>query len=149
MPRAAGLRRFAEFILMICLASIACSSVSARDDVPEDTKALKNSVTLDEKEIRYYQRQFKGKCSRCHGVDGTGTGADAVVTEGLARPADFTDAKFMATRTDGQLFYQILMGGGEGCAMPAFGPESDYAWTEDKIWHMVAFVRRFSEAAKP
>lgn len=27
--------------------------------------------------------------------------------------------------------------------MPAFGPESDHAWTEDKIWHMVAFVRTF------
>jgi len=149
MPRAAALRRLAEFILTICLAALACSSVSARDDVPDDTKALKNPVTLEEKEVRYYQRQFKGKCSRCHGVDGTGSGVEVVVTEGLARPANFTDAKFMTTRTDGQLFYQILMGGGERCAMPAFGPESDCAWTEDKIWHMVAFVRRFSEANRP
>jgi hypothetical protein len=55
----------------------------------------------------------------------------------------------MASRTDGEFFYQILMGGGERCAMPAFGPESDHAWTEDKIWHMVAFVRRFAKPSNP
>ena len=108
---------------------------------------MKNPVTLEESEIRYYQRQFKGKCSRCHGIDGTGSGVDATSAEGLVRPANFTDAKYMASRTDGQFFYQILMGGGERCAMPAFGPESDHAWAEDKIWHMVAFIRRFSDAS--
>ena len=25
----------------------------------------------------------------------------------------------------------------------------DHAWTEDKIWHMVAFVRRFAKASNP
>jgi len=149
MPKTGALRRFAKFILMTFLAGLACSAVSARDDVPDDVKSMKNPVKLEESDIRYYERQFKGKCSRCHGLDGTGTGVDAVVAEGLARPANFTDAEFMASRTDGQLFYQILMGGGERCAMPAFGPDSDQAWTEDKIWHMVAFVRRFSETKKP
>ena len=33
----------------------------------------------------------------------------------------------MSARTDGQLFYQILMGGGERCAMPAFGHEETEA----------------------
>ncbi|MBW2716577.1 MAG: cytochrome c [Deltaproteobacteria bacterium] len=149
MLKRSTFRSHAEFILTYCLAGLACGSVSARDDIPDDAKALKNPVTLEESEVRYYQRQFKGKCSRCHGLDGTGTGVDAVVAEGLVRPANFTDPKFMATRTDGQFFYQILMGGGERCAMPAFGPESDYAWTEDKIWHMVAFVRRFAETKQP
>ncbi len=51
----------------------------------------------------------------------------------------------MATRTDGQLFYQILMGGGQRSAMPAFGPESDVGWSEEKIWLMVLYVRKFSQ----
>jgi hypothetical protein len=51
----------------------------------------------------------------------------------------------MKGRTDGQLFYQILMGGGERCAMPAFGPESAHAWNDEKIWRMVAFVRLFAQ----
>jgi mono/diheme cytochrome c family protein len=149
MPKAEPLRRISSFSLTFCLAALACTSVSARDDVPDEAKAMKNPVVLEESEVRYYQRQFKGKCARCHGLDGTGTGVDAAATTGLVRPADFTDAKYMASRTDGQLFYQILMGGGERCAMPAFGPESDYAWKDDKIWHMVAFVRRFAEAKQP
>ena len=146
MPKSSAVSRIAVCALMIWLAGLACTAVSARDDVPDDTKAMKNPMTLEEDEIRYYQRQFKGKCSRCHGLDGTGTGVDAAPAEGIVRPANFTDAGYMASRTDGQLFYQIAMGGGERCAMPAFGPESDYAWTEDKIWHMVAFIRRFSDA---
>ena len=149
MPKSSVVQRFAWCALTAWLAGIACTSVSARDDVPDEVKAMKNPVTLEESEIRYYQRQFKGKCSRCHGIDGTGTGAEAAATGELIRPANFTDAKFLASRTDGEFFYQILMGGGERCAMPAFGPESDHAWTEDKIWHMVAFVRRFAKESNP
>jgi mono/diheme cytochrome c family protein len=146
MPKSSAIQRFAVCALMTWLAGLACTSVSARDDVPDDTKVMKNPVTLEEDEIRYYQRQFKGKCSRCHGLDGKGTGVAATPAEGLVRPANFTDANYMASRTDGELFYQIAMGGGERCAMPAFGPESDHAWAEDKIWHMVSFIRRFSDA---
>jgi mono/diheme cytochrome c family protein len=149
MSKSSTVQCFAAFVLTTWFAGIACTAVSARDDVPDDVKAAKNPVTLEESDVRYYQRQFKGKCSRCHGADGTGTGAEAAASSDLIKPANFTDAKYMASRTDGELFYQILMGGGERCAMPAFGPESDYAWTEDKIWHMVAFVRRFAKASNP
>ena len=149
MPHNRALQRFAICVLTTGLAGIACSSVSARDDAPDDVKARKNPVELEASEIRYYERQFKGNCSRCHGIDGTGKGAEAAASGGLVPPANFTDRKYMASRTDGQLFYQILMGGGERCAMPAFGPESDHAWTEDKIWHLVAYVRRFAEAGTP
>jgi mono/diheme cytochrome c family protein len=149
MPNSNVVERFAACAATIWLAGLACTSVFAREDVPDDAKTLKNPVTLEESEVRYYERQFKGKCARCHGLDGTGSGVDAAVATGLTRPANFTNAEYMASRSDGQLFYQILMGGGERCAMPAFGPESDQAWTADKIWHMVAFVRRFSEASPP
>jgi mono/diheme cytochrome c family protein len=149
MSKSSAVQRFVVCALATCLAGLACTSGSARDDVPDDATAMKNPVALEESEIRYYQRQFKGKCSRCHGIDGTGSGVDATSTEEFVRPANFTDAKYMASRTDGQLFYQIVMGGGERCAMPAFGPESDYAWNEDKIWHMVAFIRRFSDSSSP
>jgi len=142
-------RFFALATLSIGISCVPASVTLARDDVPEAISRTENPVVLDESEIRYYQRQFKGKCSRCHGIDGTGNGADAAAAPDLASPADFTDATFMASRTNGQLYYQILMGGGERCAMPAFGPESDHAWTDDKIWHMVAFIRRFSETSAP
>jgi len=117
-------------------------AINARDDVPTDISSLENPVTLEDTEIRYYTRQFKGKCARCHGPDGKG-GSEPVEPP-LVPPADLTDAAYMTTRTDGQLFFQIMQGGGERCAMPAFGPESDHAWSEEKVWHMVAYVRRFA-----
>jgi hypothetical protein len=29
--------------------------------------------------------------------------------------------------------------------MPAYGPDSDLGWSELKIWHMVAYIRRFAD----
>jgi mono/diheme cytochrome c family protein len=120
------------------------SAANARDDVPEVIARRSNPVTqLTPRDIRYYQKQFKTKCARCHGLDGRGGGEEAA--EQAVSPADFTDAAFMKSRTDGQFYYQILMGGGDRCAMPAFGPDSSHGWSENKIWYMVAFIRRFSE----
>lgn len=149
MANIASMRFLALITLSIGISCFPPYPALARDDIPEEIKAARNPAVLEEGEVRYYQRQFKGKCSRCHGIDGKGKGAAATTASDLAPPANFTDIDYMKSRTDGQLYYQILMGGGERCAMPAFGPESDHAWTEDKIWHMVAFIRRFSEPGTP
>jgi len=135
----------AALALLAVGACLGPAAAPARDDVPEEIARRENPETLDERETRYYARQFKAKCARCHGRDGTGGGEESA--DQAVPPADFTDAVAMGRRSDGQLFYQILAGGGERCAMPAFGPGSSHGWSEEKIWHMVAFVRRF--AAKP
>ena len=132
-------------IAALLLALTPPESAAARDDVPADVAARKNpSAELSARDVRYFTRQFKGKCARCHGIDGSGGGEEA--GEQDVPPTDFTDTARMAKRSDGQLFYQILMGGGERCAMPAFGPESSHGWNEEKIWRMVSFVRRFAQA---
>lgn len=119
-------------------------SAAARDDVPAEVAARENPVgTLSDRDVRYFAKQFKTKCARCHGADGGGGGEEAAEQD--VPPANLTDAAYMSARSDGQLFYQILMGGGERCAMPAYGPESSHGWTEEKVWRMVAFVRRFAQ----
>ncbi|MBW2275374.1 MAG: cytochrome c [Deltaproteobacteria bacterium] len=127
---------------VLVLGTLLPAAAWTRDDVPPDVAARANPVTLEDDEVRYYKRQFKGKCARCHGIDGTGKGDSA--GDQTVPPANFTDSAYMSKRSDGQLYYQILEGGGEACAMPAFGPGTDHSWTEDKIWHMVAYVRRFA-----
>jgi mono/diheme cytochrome c family protein len=135
-------------LLLFALPTLAAlpAPSGAREDVPEEVAARANPETLEEDEVRYYARQYKAKCARCHGRDGSGAGEEAAEQE--VPPADFTDLAFMKSRTDGQFYYQILMGGGERCAMPAFGPESSDAWKDTKIWHMVAYVRRFAAASE-
>ena len=60
--------------------------------------------------------------------------------------ANFRDRALMATRSDGQLYWQILKGGAPRSEMPAFGPGSDKSWSEEKIWGMVAFLRTLTDA---
>jgi mono/diheme cytochrome c family protein len=106
------------------------------------------ALELSERDLRYFGRQFRGKCALCHGKSGDGTGLGAAGAG--AKPADFTDAAFMATRSDAELFQQIRIGGEDRSAMPAFGPGSDYGWTDEKIRKMVAYLRTFApEAGRP
>ena len=112
------------------------------DTVPGQYMKLQNPVELTEAKLKYYRKQFEKRCARCHGKSGDGGGEDA--EEQQYPPADFTNRQFIANCTDGQLFYQIVNGGEDKSAMPAFGPESDAGWSEEKIWFMVAFVRRFA-----
>jgi mono/diheme cytochrome c family protein len=136
--------RISTLTLALGLALLLPSWVAARDDVPPEIASRENpAAELSERDVRYFKRQFKAKCARCHGLDGKGGGEEAAGQ--AVPPTDFTDASYMKGRTDGQLFYQILMGGGERCAMPAFGPESAHAWNDEKIWRMVAFVRLFAQ----
>jgi mono/diheme cytochrome c family protein len=131
-------------LLAAMLGVLLPQSAAARDDVPDDIAALENPAgELSARDVRYFQKQFKAQCARCHGIDGSGGGEEAAAQ--AVPPASFSDAAFMASRSDGQLYYQILMGGGDRCAMPAFGPESAHGWNDDKIWRMVTFVRRFSQ----
>ncbi|MCP3986630.1 MAG: cytochrome c [bacterium] len=130
--------------LLGCVVSGPTLSQSARDDVPAEYAELANPVDdLPPDRIRYFEKKYKAQCARCHGIDGRGKGKDAA--ERRVPPRDFTDAAFMATRSDGELFYQILTGGGDRSAMPAYGPRSDVGWSEEKIWGMVRFVRIFTE----
>lgn len=129
---------------------IACtaSSVRARDDVPEEIAKQANPMpTLSAERLAYFEKQFQTKCARCHGKDGAGSGPEAA--EQPVPPANLTDAKRMNTRSDGQLFYQILMGGGEKSPMPAFGPESSQGWDKEKVWEMVRYVRTLAVTTAP
>jgi mono/diheme cytochrome c family protein len=116
---------------------------AACDPVPADYSQMKNPVTLTEDKVTYYRKQFRTKCARCHGKKGNGGGEEA--SDQKVKPVNFTDVAFMSKCADGQLYYQIENGGEEKSAMPAFGPESDHGWSETKVWHMVAFIRRFAE----
>ena len=115
------------------------------DEVPDDYKNMTNPITLSESDVQYWDRQYQAQCSRCHGETGKGDGEAADLEEGSVRPANFTDVAYMNSKTDGELFYQIEMGGEELSAMPEFGPDSGAGWDEMKIWSMVAFIRRFAK----
>lgn len=133
--------------IVVLLACALPGQVPAVTDAPEEIRAQSNPFTLSEREVRYYARHFKAKCARCHGPDGAGSGDEAAKQS--VPPRDLTDAAYMRTRSDGQLFWQIREGGGPDSPMPGFGPTSAQGWPDEKIWRMAAFVRRFAAAPSP
>lgn len=144
-----SLRRARLAILSLSVAATVAASAPARarDDTPSEIAEAKNPVVLDAAKQAYYAKQFKANCARCHGAKGDG-GGDEAAQQGV-RPTNFTDAAYMATRTDGQLYWQILQGGAPRCEMPAFGPGSDKSWNDEKLWGMTAFIRTLAPARQP
>ena len=103
-------------------------------DAPAEFQAMKNKFT-SEKDLKKGKRLYDGKCADCHGEDGT--------------PAEdepsFKDKKLMDKRSDGQLFYIIKFGNGDDAEMEAWGPESDAALSDQKIWQIVAHIRTLAK----
>lgn len=119
------------------------SSILPPDEIPEEYLSLKNPIQLNDAKMDYFRKQFVSKCALCHGENGKGLTDNSEDLE--VRPPDFTDPQFMASRSDGHLFYQIENGGEERSAMPDFGPDSAQGWGEEKIWSMVYFIQQFSK----
>jgi len=82
---------------------------------------------------------FMGFCMPCHGMEGKGDGplADSL---GDVTPRNFTDAEYMSTRTDDELFGVIKNGGasaGFSDAMPDWG----YNFHDDEIRRIIKYIR--------
>jgi len=137
-------------LILAAMVALAVSPAAGAQGTPRACEAVparymgmtNPTPQLDTRQVVYWSKQFKAKCANCHGEQGDGGGEDAGLQK--VSPANFTDSAFMARCVDGQLFYQIMFGGEEKSAMPAFGPDSDQGWSEARIWLMAAFIRRFA-----
>ncbi len=80
-------------------------------------------------------------CAICHGTGGKGDGATAASLD--PKPADHTDANYMGSLSDEQLYRVIQKGGaatGKSPLMAAWGG----VLTDDQIRDLVAYLRRLS-----
>lgn len=111
--------------------------------VPRDqldaARAITNPLEPTPEMILKGKALFEGKafCQACHGKDGRGLGQDLKLKGPL--PRNFTDKKWQAARTDGELFW-ILKHGSSGTAMASFVP---LVLTEEEAWEVLLYVRSF------
>lgn len=86
------------------------------------------------------EQMFQDTCSRCHGAQGYGDGADGTTL--ATHPRNFHDCDIMAKDADAKVFEEIKGGSasiGRSNDMPSWGE----ALTDDEIHNLIAYVRKF------
>jgi mono/diheme cytochrome c family protein len=135
-------------LLLIDGLAWAADKAVLRPRVPKDqieaARAVANPLSADEETIAKGKVLYEGKafCKACHGPDGKGLGAD--IASGSLKgplPRNFTDKKWQAARTDGELFW-ILKNGSKGTAMASFVP---LILNEEEAWQVLRYVRSFGQ----
>ncbi|MBI5199645.1 MAG: c-type cytochrome [Nitrospirae bacterium] len=109
--------------------------------VPADqmaaAKAMKNPVASNPANIAKGKELFTGKatCFTCHGENGDGNGPAGAALD--PSPRNFTNGKFHAAKTDGELFW-VVKNGSAGTSMISYAPS---VITEQEAWEIITFVR--------
>jgi mono/diheme cytochrome c family protein len=132
---------FAALLILICVLIVHWLIEQNKPwIVPQEYKSLKNPILPSDSNLDSARRIYGDECAQCHGEQGKGDGPQARTHTPL--PADLTDAKRMATVTDGEIFYQITEG---RRPMPSFKRRL----TQDQRWQLVLLVRSFSQPVSP
>lgn len=123
-------------LVVILVAAAATIINTARNwSAVSAARRLKNPVPPTAEAIAAAQRDYGEHCRSCHGEKGDGKGEKA--PELSVAPGDFTDARTMSSRTDGELFWQITRG---RLPMPAFEDKL----TAQQCWQLVDYIRTFA-----
>jgi hypothetical protein len=130
---------FAALLFLICVLIVHWLNEQNKPwIVPPEYKSLRNPLLPSESMLSSARQIYADECAQCHGEQGKGDGPEARTHTPL--PADLTDAKRMATVTDGEIFYQITEG---RRPMPSFKRRL----TQEQRWQLVLLVRSFSQPA--
>lgn len=129
---------FALIITVIGLTIVHAARQKTEWNVPEDAKKVKSPIKPSEDVLKSARKLFLDHCAQCHGETGKGDGPDAMMYD--PAPGDLTDAKRMASQSEGELFWKISEG---KKPMPAFKKRM----TEEQRWQLVLFVRSLSASS--
>jgi len=86
------------------------------------------------------EKSYAKFCVPCHGATGHGDGPAGAALK--PRPRDFTSAKNLKSRNDGELF-DVIKGGGASEKLSAMMPAWGGSLNKTQIWQVVAYVRGF------
>ncbi|MGH9735125.1 MAG: c-type cytochrome [Candidatus Acidiferrales bacterium] len=115
-------------------------NASAVYKIPDEALKQPNPEKPTAESVATGKRIYGYDCAMCHGASGDGKGD--LAGDMKLQLADLREAKSLAGKTDGELFYVIKNGKGD---MPAEGARAK----PDQIWDMVNYIRSLAKPAKP
>lgn len=82
---------------------------------------------------------YMGYCLPCHGMEGKG---DGPLSEGIGDvlPRDLSDAKYLSTRSDKELF-DVIKNGGKASGFSDAMPDWGYNFPDEDIEAIVQYIR--------
>jgi mono/diheme cytochrome c family protein len=131
--------RVVAILLTSMYLCVALSRSAATDKGHEAQEALQHAPT-DAASVAAGQKSYAKYCVPCHGVSGHGDGPAGVALK--PRPRDFTVAKNLKSKNDGELFEVIKNGGASeklSPMMPAWGTTLN----KTHLWQLVAYIKGF------
>jgi cytochrome c5 len=125
------------FVLSPALIHAAAPQDAAQPPAPSHAGAS-NPVKPTAESLAKAKSIYEIDCAMCHGDSGNGQ-TDLAKSMSL-NMADFTDAKAMTTKTDGDLF-DIIRNGKDKMPPEAAGRANDTV-----VWNLIAYIRKMSGA---
>lgn len=105
---------------------------------PERPEARSSTASETQARLQSARGPYQQFCQRCHGADGTGGQARAL----MRQIPSFTETRWQRRRSDAQLIANII--NGRGTTMPAFGSKL----SQEQARNLVALVRAFAPKDK-
>jgi mono/diheme cytochrome c family protein len=124
-------------VLLMGVSAALAPSLSSQESSPAVAADAKNPVKPTEKSQARAKELYGQDCSICHGDNGNGK-TDLAKGMGVSL-ADWTDAKSLATKSDGALFNVIRNGKDK---MPS---EVEGRAKDTEVWNLILYIRGMSK----
>jgi mono/diheme cytochrome c family protein len=132
MSSVGSMKTIAVIVLLVAGAVLALTHGAHEWNAPPEATGMKSPLAESPEVLAAGAALFDEKCANCHGAKGKGDGPEA--GQYSVQPQDLTDAKMMASMTDGEIFWKISEG---RRPMPTFKKQL----TDEQRWQLVQFVR--------
>ena len=135
----------AGLLLLVAAVAPAAERDPLAPRVPKDrldaVRSAVNPVPATSEAVARGREVYRGvgSCNVCHGEGGDGRGIGATGLD--PSPRDFTNGRWQAARTDGELMW-VLRNGSPGSAMITVVPG---LISEEAGWDVIHFIRTFGE----
>ncbi|MDX8411147.1 MAG: cytochrome c [Mariprofundaceae bacterium] len=113
----------------------------AADSEVKDDRSVGQAVWGGSGGMDSGEGNYMGNCLPCHGMEGKGDGPLADSLGGDVLPRDLSDAAYMSSRSNEELF-NVIKHGGKSASMSENMPDWSTSFNDKAIQNLVAYIRK-------